>query len=256
SSHTCWMSAPRALPSLVGCTPCLPAGVRGASAPSPGRRRRGGRAWAAPGSIRSPSAPRSRGPAVRRRTTGASASPSRLHRRISVRIALFHPVPSSRSGGVMSFAGRIARAPGRRILMIAAAGRAAAPASSPGARAPPVAPRKPHVETMHGDTRSDDWFWLRDKTNPEVAQYLEAENAYAAQELAPLAGLQKTLYDEMLGRIQQTDLSVPYRERGFWYYTRTEEGKQYPIYCRRKGTMDAAEQVILDVNELARGHRY
>jgi|CXWL01.1.fsa_nt_gi oligopeptidase B len=121
---------------------------------------------------------------------------------------------------------------------------------------PPVAPRQPHVETLHGDSRSDDWFWLHEKTNPAVRQYLEAENAYAAQEMAPLADLQDALYKEMLDRIQQTDLSVPYRQGGFWYYTRTEEGKQYSIYCRKQGTLQAPEQIILDVNELAKGHRY
>src|SRR5262245_34723832 len=141
------------------------------------------------------------------------------------------------------------------LLAYVLVGFAAATAAA-GSLTPPVASRKPHVETLHGDAITDDWFWLREKTNPEVLTYLEAENAYAAQELAPLAGLQESLYQEMLGRIQQTDLSVPYRQGGAWYYTRTEEGKQYPIYCRKKGTLDGKEQVLLDVNELAKGRRY
>ncbi len=122
--------------------------------------------------------------------------------------------------------------------------------------APPVAPRVAHHEILNGNDRSDDWFWLRDKTNPEVVRYLDAENAYSEHALAPLHDLQETLYKEMLGRIRQTDLSVPYREHGFWYYTRTVEGKQYPIYCRKRGTLEAHEEILIDGNELARGHRY
>ena len=120
----------------------------------------------------------------------------------------------------------------------------------------PVAPKVPHMLKLHDDTLQDEYFWLREKDNPKVRAYLEAENAYTDAYMKPTEGFQKALYDEMLGRIQETDLSVPYREGGFWYYSRTEKGKQYPIYCRRKGTMDAAEQVYLDVNELAKGERF
>jgi oligopeptidase B len=121
---------------------------------------------------------------------------------------------------------------------------------------PPVATKSPHVETLHGDRRVDDYFWLREKSNPAVRQHLLAENAYAEAVLAPLAGLREKLYQEMLGRIKQTDQDPPYRRGGHWYYTRTEEGKQYPIHCRRKGAMDAPEQVLLDVNQLAQGERF
>jgi oligopeptidase B len=121
---------------------------------------------------------------------------------------------------------------------------------------PPVAVKQPHAVTLHGDTRNDDYSWLAEKENPDVRAYLEAENAYAASVLAPLAPLKESLYKEMLGRIKQTDISVPCRVRGFWYYSRTEEGKQYPILCRRAGSMESAEEVTLDVNVLAEGERF
>jgi oligopeptidase B len=120
---------------------------------------------------------------------------------------------------------------------------------------PPVAERRPHVDTLFGEVRRDDWFWLRQKSDPAVRTYLEAENAYADQVLAPIAGLREALYQEMLGRIRQTDLSVPYREGAWLYYSRTEEGKQYPIYCRRPAP-DGPEQVLLDLNEMARGQTF
>ena len=123
-------------------------------------------------------------------------------------------------------------------------------------RTPPIAERHPHPMTLHGETREDDWYWLREKTDPDVIAYLEAENAYTAAMTADSAALRETLYGEMLARIQQTDLSVPYRRGRFFYYSRTEEGRQYPIHCRREGGMDAPEQVLLDLNALAEGHAY
>lgn len=128
---------------------------------------------------------------------------------------------------------------------------AAAPA--PAEPTPPVAKRVPHPVTLHGDTRQDDYFWLREKENPEVRAYLEAEAAYTAQVMKPTEALQQKLYEEMLGRIQQTDLEVPYRKGGFYYYSRTEEGKQYPIFCRKKGSLEAPEEVLLDPNALSAG---
>ncbi|HET7024349.1 MAG TPA: S9 family peptidase [Gemmatimonadales bacterium] len=121
---------------------------------------------------------------------------------------------------------------------------------------PPIAPRIPHAHEKFGDIREDPWSWLREKDDPEVRAYLDAENAYAEAELAPLKPLETTIYDEMLARIKQTDLSVAYRDNGWWYYTRTEEGKQYTIHCRRAGTMEAPEEVVLDLNLLAEGHPY
>ncbi len=119
--------------------------------------------------------------------------------------------------------------------------------------APPVAKKVPHVTEVNGHKMADDYFWLRDKPNPEVRAYLEQENAYTDAVMKPTEEFQKKLYDEMLGRIKETDVEVPYREGDYFYYTRTEAGKQYPIRCRRKGGMDAAEEVVLDVNEMAKG---
>ncbi len=121
---------------------------------------------------------------------------------------------------------------------------------------PPVADREPHPSTLHGDTRPDDYFWLREKASPKVHAYLEAENAYSDSVMAPLQPQADALYKEILSRIRQTDLSAPYRKGAWLYYTRTQEGKQYPYYCRRKGTMDAPEELLLDVNALAEGHKF
>jgi oligopeptidase B len=121
---------------------------------------------------------------------------------------------------------------------------------------PPAAAKKPRTTEIHGYTLKDDYFWLREKSDPEVIKYLEAENAYTDAVLAPTAALQETLYKEMLGRIKQTDLSVPSRIGEYFYYSRTEEGKQYPYMCRRKGSMEAPEEILLDLNALAEGHEF
>ena len=102
----------------------------------------------------------------------------------------------------------------------------------------------------------DNYFWLRDKSNPAVIEYLKAENAYTDSLTKDLKPFEESLYKEMLGRIKQTDLSVPTRHDGYFYYSRTEEGKQYPIQCRRKGSMQSPEEILLDGNELAQGHTY
>ncbi len=121
---------------------------------------------------------------------------------------------------------------------------------------PPVAPRIAHVDTLHGQVRTDDYFWLREKTNPEVIAYLEAENAWTRAGMQHTEALQERLYREMLGRIKETDFSVPYREGGWWYYTRTEEGKAYPIFARRAGTPDTAEEIYFDQNRAAEGKKF
>ena len=131
-----------------------------------------------------------------------------------------------------------------------------APAPAAAALTPPVAKRQPVTTTIHGEALVDDYAWLRQKGTPEVEAHLTAERDYAEAFMRPTAALQQKLYDEILGRIQQTDTNVPYLDRGYWYYSRTEEGKQYPIYARRKGSMDAPEQVILDVNALAEGKQF
>jgi oligopeptidase B len=99
---------------------------------------------------------------------------------------------------------------------------------------PPVARKVPKTDVVHGETRLDDYFWMRDKQNPDVADHLHAENAWADEVMKGTAALQERLYQEMKGHIKETDLSVPYRFGAWWYYTRTEEGKQYPIFCRKR----------------------
>lgn len=121
---------------------------------------------------------------------------------------------------------------------------------------PPVAKKVPSVAELHGQKVTDDYAWLKDKKNADTIAYLEAENAYTEAMTRSTEKLQATLYKEYLGRIKQTDLSVPYREGAYWYYSKTFEGKQYPTYCRKKGSLDAAEEVILDVNELAKGEKF
>ena len=121
---------------------------------------------------------------------------------------------------------------------------------------PPVAKKVPRVTTLHGVTLTDDYHWMRDKGSPEVTAYLEAENAYTEAGMKHTAALQETLYAEMLGRIKESDQQVPYRDGDYFYYTRTEEGKGYPIYCRKKGSLDAPEEVFLDQNALAEGKKF
>jgi len=130
------------------------------------------------------------------------------------------------------------------------------PTSATSPAQPPVARKNPKVDVIHGDRRVDDYFYLREKNDPEVLAYLEAENAYADAQLAGGAGFREALYNEMLARIKQTDLSVPYRRAGYFYYSRTEEGRQYPILCRKPGSLDAAEEIILDVNQLAASEKF
>jgi oligopeptidase B len=121
---------------------------------------------------------------------------------------------------------------------------------------PPVARVVPETLTAHGHSRIDEYYWLRDRENPEVIRYLEAENAYTRARMAHTEALQDSIYEDILGRIQQTDASVPVRVKGYYYYTRFEEGKDYPIHARRQGSMDAPEQILLDLNELAEGYGY
>jgi len=121
----------------------------------------------------------------------------------------------------------------------------------------PPSARPQHTETtIHGHVLVDDYAWLRDKENPETIAYLQAENSYTDSIMEPTKVLQETLYREMLSHIKETDVSVPFRDGDYWYYTRTEEGQQYPIYCRKAGSLDAEESIILDVNELAKGESF
>jgi len=121
---------------------------------------------------------------------------------------------------------------------------------------PPVAPVIAHSEMRHGATVVDNYFWLREKSNPEVIRYLEKENAYTEAMTKGLKPFEEKLYDEMLSHIKQTDLTVPVRRGEYYYYSRTEEGKQYSIYCRKKENLKAKEEVLLDLNEMGRGKKF
>ena len=121
---------------------------------------------------------------------------------------------------------------------------------------PPIAPRLPHVTEIHGERRVDEYHWLRNKGSRPVTAYLKAENAYTAAMMKPAQALQDTLYREMLARIKETDVEVPYREGEYFYYSRTRKGSQYRIFCRRRGSIDAPEQIVLDMNQMAKGHKF
>jgi len=120
----------------------------------------------------------------------------------------------------------------------------------------PRAEKKAKELTIHGDTRVDNYYWLNERENPEVISYLEAENAYREEVMADTKGFQEDLYNEMIGRIKQQDESVPYKDNGYYYYVRYNEGEEYPVYCRKKDNLDAPEEVMLNANELAKGHSF
>ncbi|MNJ99752.1 Protease 2 [compost metagenome] len=119
----------------------------------------------------------------------------------------------------------------------------------------PHAEKKPHTLSIHGDNRTDNYFWLRDRENKDVISYLNAENAYTDEVMAPVQPLEKTIFDEMKSRLKEDDSSVPYKRGEFYYYSRVEAGKQYPIYARKKG-LNGAEEVLLNVNEMAKGYSF
>ena len=121
---------------------------------------------------------------------------------------------------------------------------------------PPVTEKKLKFTEINGDRLVDNYFWLREKTSPAVIAHLEAENAYAAAVMKPTEALQEKLYNEILSHIKQTDVNVPYRQGNYFYYSRTKEGLQYPMFYRKKGSLDAAEELILDQNELAKGQKF
>ncbi len=120
----------------------------------------------------------------------------------------------------------------------------------------PKAEKIPYVHSLHSDDRVDPYFWMRDRQNPAVLAYLEAENAYTEATMDHTEALQTQLYKEMLSRIQETDVSVPYRDGDYYYYSRTEAGQAYAIHCRKKGSLDAAEEILLDENLLAAGYEF
>jgi oligopeptidase B len=120
----------------------------------------------------------------------------------------------------------------------------------------PIAKKESQELSIHGNTRVDNYYWLNDRENPEVIKYLEDENAYTESILKPTEKFQEDLFEEMKSRIKETDESVPYKKNGYFYYTRYEEGKEYPIYCRKEGSLDSEEEIMLDVNEMAEGYDY
>jgi oligopeptidase B len=120
----------------------------------------------------------------------------------------------------------------------------------------PVAKKVAKELSMHGDTRVDNYFWMNQREDEEVIDYLKAENTHTEKAMKPLKGFRESLFEEMKGRIKETDMSVPYKKDGWFYYVRQEEGKEYPIYCRKEGSLEAAEDIIMDVNPMAEGHDY
>ncbi|MBK8284270.1 MAG: S9 family peptidase [Ahniella sp.] len=146
-------------------------------------------------------------------------------------------------------------------ILLSGCNQSPTPVATPGVAPPaaPVAATKPHTVTApHGATREDEYYWLRDDTrkDPEMLAYLNAENAYADALLAPVANMRDKLFAEITGRIKQDDSSVPFQWMDYWYYTRYEQGKDYPVHARRKGSMDGAEEVLLDVNAMAEGKNF
>ncbi|UTW63349.1 S9 family peptidase [bacterium SCSIO 12741] len=119
-----------------------------------------------------------------------------------------------------------------------------------------VAEKRPEQLEKHGDLRTDDYYWLRERENEEVLDYLRRENAHTEEVMADLKDFRQSLFEEMKGRIKETDMSVPYQSDGWWYYSRYEEGLEYPIYCRKEGSLDAPEEILLNVNELAKDYEY
>ncbi len=121
---------------------------------------------------------------------------------------------------------------------------------------PPIAKKIPKELTIHNHTRIDNYYWLNDRKNPEVIKYLNDENDYTDKMLSHTKNQQKTLFNEIKGRMKQTDISVPFKDNDYYYYSRFEEGKEYPIYCRKNSSLEAKEEVLINVNDLATGHDY
>ncbi|NBC83629.1 MAG: prolyl oligopeptidase family serine peptidase, partial [Bacteroidetes bacterium] len=121
---------------------------------------------------------------------------------------------------------------------------------------PPIAKKLPKELLIHGDTRIDNYYWLNERDNPEVIEYLKAENAYTDDVMSDTKALQDSLFNEIVGRIKKEDISVPYKDNHYFYYIRYNENSEYPIYCRKKESMDAVEEIILDVNDEAKDHEY
>ena len=124
------------------------------------------------------------------------------------------------------------------------------------AQSPPVIKKETKVFDEHGKKRSDDYYWLSNPSDSNVINHLKSENAYVESMLKHTEPMQKKLYDELVGRIEQKSASLPTKRNGWWYYTRFDEGKQYPYYARKKGTTTAKEEIMLDVPQMAKITRY
>ena len=142
------------------------------------------------------------------------------------------------------------------VLFVVAAGVALLTSCAPTEPVAPVVEKRPHELEAHGDVRIDDYYWLRERSNPEVLAYLEAENTYTAAVMAPTEELQAELFKELTNRIQPDDSTVPALFDGYYYYKRYEKDLEYPIHCRREGSLEAPEEIILDVNQVAEGHDF
>ncbi len=142
------------------------------------------------------------------------------------------------------------------VLFVVVAGVALLTSCAPTEPVAPVVEKRPHELEAHGDVRIDDYYWLRERSNPEVLAYLEAENTYTAAVMAPTEELQAELFKELTNRIQPDDSTVPALFDGYYYYKRYEKDLEYPIHCRREGSLEAPEEIILDVNQVAEGHDF
>ena len=120
----------------------------------------------------------------------------------------------------------------------------------------PVAKKNPKKLVIHGDERIDNYFWLNERDNTEVIDYLKSENNYTNSVMKHTKKFQSDLFQEMKGRIKEDDMSVPYKLNGYWYITRFKKGNDYPIYTRKKGSLEAKEEILFDCNEMAKGHSY
>ena len=142
------------------------------------------------------------------------------------------------------------------VLVLAVVCGAIMISCSPRIPVAPTAEKMPHELELHGDVRVDDYYWLRERTNPEVLEYLEAENAYTLSMMAETEPFQEELFEELKNRIKPNDSTVPALFHGYYYYKRYEGSLEYPIYCRKQGSVEATEEIILDVNQIAEGHDF
>ncbi|MEN8157640.1 MAG: S9 family peptidase [Bacteroidota bacterium] len=145
---------------------------------------------------------------------------------------------------------------GTKVILAAVAGITIHACNTNRTMEAPVAAKKPKELSIHGHTRTDDYYWLKERENPEVIGYLEAENEYRESMMKGSRKFEKELFEEIVGRIKQDDESVPYMDNGYYYYSRYEDGKEYPIFCRKKSSLDATEEIMANVNELAEGFAY